>query len=141
MWLWPAMPLIAGATLWRGEWWLGWPALGATVLGLLALPNLVVDGDAITLAPVIPLLPRRRFRFEDLGPFTASDTFSDWWNRSSGGARVQAEILRGPSFWATYLFPSRTLTLGARYGPGYRSRAFEAPELAAILEAYRVNES
>jgi hypothetical protein len=128
--------VLAGLAGMAGRWWLFGLAFAAVVTWVVNLANLSFDAETIALVPVIPFLPRQTFRLSDLGPFAALNYIADW---GAPAKRVRTEIVTGRSFRILYLFPSRRLTLQAIYGNGYMAKPFSAPELAALLETFRVN--
>jgi hypothetical protein len=113
----------------------------ATVLTLPFVEKRIdVDGDGITIVPLVGIRPSQHFRFDCLGPFASRPP--QWYRYMAVTSWAQNSFVRvpitsGPPYKIAGLFAQQKIDFSTLYtGPG-QATALSRTELIELLERYR----
>jgi hypothetical protein len=101
----------------------------AILIAAAAKRRIDIDGDAITVVPLLPLTRKRRIPWSSLGPFT---------QKRERGFTVLSAHQAGKRVGRFITFGSPdSFSVQAVYGHGWLGAPLSVDEFAALLEAYR----
>jgi hypothetical protein len=112
--------------------------LGVFVLCWVVFPDgrIELDGDGITLLPLVPVRPRQRIPFNSLGSFDLKKPSR--FGRGYYYLTVRAPITEpGRNYLVGGFIPRHSLEIQAIFALKGSSKSLGADELVALLEEYR----
>jgi hypothetical protein len=123
---------IIGGVFLRGNGTLVWILIGVAGACLLTVNRRIdLDDEALILVPLVPILPKQRIEWREIGPFGPK--------RYLGSPIPILRATLSRRFRSGNLFPSSTLGLAAYYGASYTSPTLSLEQLRTLLEGYRSN--